>query len=92
MNEPNKLLVTFINNGPERPGSPYNVWQTDYSTYVLVYSCTQILTNVLKSETAWVLSRTRTLPNNKVDQLKATLEQNGIDTSDFEIIDQLNCQ
>ena len=85
------MLVTFIFNGPERPAAPYNVWQTDYSTYALVYSCTQILTNILKSETVWFLSRTRTLSNDKVDQLKAILVQNGIDTSAFEIVDQLNC-
>ena len=75
-----------------RPGSPYNIWKTDYSTYSLVYSCSQLLANVLKSETAWVLSRTSTFPTDKVEELKAILQQNGVDTSAFEIVDQSTCQ
>ena len=40
--EPNKLTVYFnfnINGVSFSRGSPYNVWQTDYSSFSLVYSC-----------------------------------------------------
>ena len=96
INEPNKLSVVFPfqigNLTTIRPGSPYNVWKTDYSTYSLVYSCTQILTGILKSETAWVLSRFSTMSFDQVEELKAIFQQNGVDTSAFELVDQSTCQ
>lgn len=95
-NEPNKLSVYFpINLGGVisfNQASPYNVWQSDYNTYSLVYSCTPLISGILKSETAWVLSRTPTLDANKVEELKNILKDQGVNTSPFEVVDQASCQ
>ena len=69
----------------------YNVWDTDYENYALIYSCKYIIPNLLKSETSWVLSRTRTLPASTVQYLKGVLGAQGLNLDLFEIVDQTGC-
>ena len=73
------------------PKTPYNVYQTDYSSYALVYSCVPILGSTIKYETGWVLSRTPTLQQNKVEELKQVLKAIGVDIKYFLKVDQSNC-
>ncbi len=88
LNEPNRLKVKF-------PGSPfpgnYDVWKTDYQSYTLIYSCTQIVPGSLKYELIWILARDRTLDQNVISELKGILTQNGVSISDFEQTPQSNC-
>ncbi len=56
----------------ENPGD-YQVWETDYDSYSVVYSCTQIIPSLLKSEVTWILSRTKTLDAAFVQSLKDKL-------------------
>ena len=70
--EPNKLNVFFENGN----SGNYNVWNTDYTTYSLVYSCNElsIIPGIkLKQENAWILSRTTSLDASLVMGLRAQL-------------------
>ena len=40
----------------------------------------------------WILSRTRTLPQDTIDQLKATAQQKGFDPNRLRFTEQANCQ
>jgi hypothetical protein len=49
-----KLRVRF---SPLQPWGYYNVVSTDYTSYVVVYSCTGIVANAVLLEYLWVLTR-----------------------------------
>ncbi len=90
--EPNKLLVTLpvysgivkiVNTGE------YNVLETDYTTYSVVYSCRNLFMG-FKYEITWILGRNKTPDCGFVNTLKRKLKKKGIDTNSFIQIDQ-NC-
>ena len=66
----------------------YNVIETDYSSFALIYSCKDYL--FFNVEYAWILSRTRTLDNDKLQNL---IEKFKIYTNvnNFLTTDQSNC-
>lgn len=76
--DPAALSVVFDN--PNQAGD-YNVIATDYNQYALVYSCRKIPTVATKFESAWILSRTKTLPEPVVKQLKQSLSALGGDAA-----------
>ncbi len=76
---------------PNIPSGSYNVWETDYSSYTLIYSCTQVVPFVLKSELIWILSRTPTLEFSTVDRLRNLLSQNGVGTVSRLLITDQSC-
>ncbi len=91
-NKPNQLLVylpiklgnqTIFNNTAN-----YNVWKTDYKTYSLVYSCDQAIEYILKYEIVWIISRTPTLDQNIIDNLKQFARNRTLDVTKFEPVDQ----
>lgn len=86
---PNQISVffPFQGNAPQ----PYNVWLTDYTSYTLVYACKQIIPNLLRFETAWILSRQPTLDDVLVAKLVDFYKQKGLDVSIFEKTDQTGC-
>ncbi len=51
---PGKLGVQFFFLAPF---GDYNVVSTDYTSYVIVYSCSYFLPHALPSEALWVLTR-----------------------------------
>ena len=69
----------------------YNVWATDYSRYALVYSCRQLVPNTIKYESAWILSRQKSLDSEIVAKLKRTLKINGINPNLLQKIDLEDC-
>ncbi|CAJ1072703.1 apolipoprotein D-like [Xyrichtys novacula] len=71
--EPAKLLVSFFENSPP---APYWVLSTDYDSYSLVYSCTDL--GVLHVEFAWIMSRTPTMPEETLADLHSTLSSIGV--------------
>jgi len=92
--EPNKLTVYFtfnINGINFQTGAAYNVWQTDYSSFALVYSCNQAFGNINKNEFVWILSRTRNLSQVKINELKAFIKSNNIDSNLLTVTGQTNC-
>jgi len=76
---------------PNIPSGSYNVWETDYTSYTLIYSCTQVVPFVLKSELIWILSRTPTLEQTTVDRLRNLLTQNGVGTVSRLLITDQSC-
>jgi lipocalin len=91
--EPNKLKVAFPTNifGYQfnfNEGD-YHVWATDYTNYSLVYSC-KIFLGVVKYEAAWFLSRTKTLSDADLNNLKSIIAQKNVDYSNFISVPQ-NC-
>lgn len=89
---PNKLEVNlpikFINSTLFRNNANYQVIDTDYSTYSLVYSCLQIFD--FKDEFVWILSRQKTLNKRIIDNLKIKMTKLNIETKHLVLIDQ-NC-
>ncbi|CDW81114.1 apolipoprotein d [Stylonychia lemnae] len=53
------------------PTGPYNVVDTDYTSYAIVYSCTNFIFGLFKSENLWILSRQTTLATE--DDRKTTI-------------------
>ena len=90
INEPNKLLVrlNIVINGVQiaQTTSDYNVLETDYDNYALVYSC-RPLSSVTKFEVVWILSRKPTLSAQTVQNLKQKLQRKGIDINRLSVID-----
>ena len=70
---------------------PYNVWLTDYTSFTLVYGCKPIIPNLLKFETAWILSREPTLDATLVAKLVEFYKTKGIDVTLFQKTDQTGC-
>ena len=90
VNEPNKLTVTLYvstPNGLVPSQGKYDIWATDYNNYSLVYSCTQISSNQ-KIEFAWLLSRTRSMPDWVKTMLKNKLAEAKVDVSKFIVTEQ----
>ncbi|KAF7222212.1 apolipoprotein Da, duplicate 2 [Nothobranchius furzeri] len=71
--EPAKLLVYFFEDAPP---SPYWVLSTDYDSYALVYSCTDL--GVIHVDFTWILSRTPTLPEETLQELHNILLSNKV--------------
>uniref|UniRef100_A0A3Q0QX35 Apolipoprotein D n=1 Tax=Amphilophus citrinellus TaxID=61819 RepID=A0A3Q0QX35_AMPCI len=82
--EPAKLRVKFASF---LPYSPYWVLSTDYNSYSIVYSCTNIF-KMFHVNFAWILSRSPTLPAVMVDYAKKLLIEEGIDISKMTHTDQ----
>lgn len=60
-----------------------DVWDTDYETYSLVYSC-----RPPGIEIAWILSRTKTLSQATISRLEALLTSKGVDANKFRLTQQ----
>lgn len=68
----------------------YDIIETDYNTYALIYSCSKRF-GFIKNEYAWILSRSRTLEPAVIARLKQTLSQYTDDVAKLLIADQTNC-
>ncbi|KAJ8278117.1 hypothetical protein GJAV_G00084060 [Gymnothorax javanicus] len=86
-NQPAKLGVSF---SYFTPYSPYWVLYTDYKNTALVYSCTDIL-RIFHVDYAWILGRSRTLPQATIASAKDLFTRNKIDISKMFPTEQQNC-
>lgn len=80
---PNQLMLYF----PTNPEGNYNVWETDYTNYTLIYSCSQKSPS-LKRELIFIMSRRSTLEKTTIERLKSLLIQNQVDMTKLKINDQ----
>lgn len=71
----------------ERTGK-YDIWDTDYENYSLVYSCQLIPPFNKKIENVFILSRTKTLDSTILNKLKSKLSSNGFDLSQLSVTTQ----
>ncbi|XP_028831420.1 apolipoprotein Da, duplicate 2 [Denticeps clupeoides] len=85
--EPAKLEVTFF---PGAPAGNYWVLKTDYDNYTLVYGCSNL--GGVYANYAWILSRSRTLPEETVAELRATLTSSGIIIDKLTDSEQTGCE
>jgi lipocalin len=67
----------------------YQVWDTDYTSYALVYSCSQLIPGLLRTDTVWMLSRTKTLSDATVNKLNQTMINVGVKTVNFDKTQQV---
>ncbi|KAJ8310337.1 hypothetical protein KUTeg_012202 [Tegillarca granosa] len=72
------------------PWGNYWVLDTDYKTYTLIYSCTNMI-GISHIEFAWILSRQRTLDQAIMTRLYALMTSFNIDTNHFLPMNQTNC-
>ncbi|XP_071181610.1 apolipoprotein D-like [Mytilus edulis] len=87
-NEPAKLAIKF---SPVAPYGKYWVLDTDYTSYTLVYSCTDLF-SVTHVEFAWILSRQRTLDAAISSRLFNIMKSYNIETSNFSSENQTDCK
>ncbi len=89
-NRPNELSVGFFGE-PNLSQPNYIVLDTDYTSYSLVYSCTQSAPSIFssgKTEYAWILSRQKTLDQATVQRLENMLTSIGVDRSKLLVTNQ----
>ncbi|XP_028328521.1 apolipoprotein Da, duplicate 1 [Gouania willdenowi] len=87
MKNPAKLGISF---SYVLPYSPYWILSTDYVNTALVYSCTDIL-RLFHVDFAWILARTRSLPDATIQKAKQTFVENNIDVIRMIPSRQLGC-
>ncbi|XP_062377329.1 apolipoprotein D-like [Sardina pilchardus] len=85
--QPAKLDVTFFKGIAD---APYWVISTDYTSYSVVYSCRNVF-GLLYVDFAWILARSRTLPDSTVSQLRGDLESHGVSLRGMTLSDQTGC-
>ena len=86
---PNRLLVTFpisanifgYNITLFSNTGKYDVWATDYTSYSLVYSCTDYW--LVRYEVAWILGRNKQLDAATLKMLYDQLTNAGVKVSQF---------
>ncbi|XP_077592595.1 apolipoprotein Db [Stigmatopora nigra] len=86
--EPAQIGVSF---SYFTPYSPYLILSTDYQEVAVVYSCTDIL-RIFHVEYAWILGRSRFLPDDTVRYAQDLLLAEGIDLSRMTATDQTGCK
>jgi len=69
-----------------QPWGQYLVLDTDYDTYTVVYSCSNLL--IARMEFLWIMARERTLSAENHQNIYKMLENYGIDTSPLEAANQ----
>eukprot|EP00347_Sterkiella_histriomuscorum_P019149 403342759 len=70
--EGSRCLVSF---GPYAPAGKYWVIDTDYENFSIVYSCTDYMMSMYKTEYLWVLARDNKFDSTEVlEKVKSTIE------------------
>ncbi|XP_028834313.1 apolipoprotein Da, duplicate 1 [Denticeps clupeoides] len=87
LKQPAKLGVSF---SYVLPYTPYWILSTDYETSALVYSCTDVL-RLFHVDFAWILGRTRTLPEATINHAKEVFTSSNIDVSRMIMSRQAGC-
>nr|CAH0104873.1 unnamed protein product [Daphnia galeata] len=86
-----KLGVTFASIPFAPVDAPYWVLGTDYTSYSVVWSCTNKKGNLFNSQIAWILTRAQFPSQNIIDTALAVLAANGISQNPLSITNQKNC-
>ncbi|KAM9337149.1 apolipoprotein D-like [Symphorus nematophorus] len=85
--QPAILDVSFFKGVPD---SPYWVLSTDYQSYALVYSCFTHF-GLFHVDFAWILARTRTLPEDLISRLHVELTAAGVNINRLTVSNQTGC-
>jgi apolipoprotein D and lipocalin family protein len=80
------------NTGSGSQTGNYWVLDTDYNSYSIVYSCSIRLGGFMKTEVAWILSRSRNMSQSAVDGLVSKIRAiSPTLASSLKATDQKNC-
>ncbi|XP_070842239.1 apolipoprotein D-like [Chaetodon trifascialis] len=85
--QPAILGVSFFKGVSD---GPYWVLSTDYLSYSLVYSCSDYF-GLFHIDFAWILARTRALPEDLINQLHDKLSAAGVDVNLLTVSNQTGC-
>jgi len=83
-----RLIVSF--NGRSSTTANYNVVDTDYDSYSVVYSCSSVLF-FFKAEFLWILTRDQIPSDELITEVEAKIKAAGLDPSGLEKTDQATC-
>ncbi|XP_017478861.1 PREDICTED: apolipoprotein D-like [Rhagoletis zephyria] len=87
---PGKLSVRFNGLAALSGDSPYWVLSTDYTTYAVVYSCTNL--GIAHTKVVWILTRDRIPSPAVVKKAEDAIVAQNLPLSPLEITDQLDCE
>jgi len=89
-----ELIVSFDTVPEFATGSSpnYLVLDTDYTSFALVYSCTNLPFNVLKTESVWVLTREQQPAQALVDQVYSKARELGLPVDKISQTVQEDCE
>ncbi|XP_036329558.1 apolipoprotein D-like [Rhagoletis pomonella] len=87
---PGKLSVTFTAIISLPGSSPYWVLATDYTSYAVVYSCTNL--GLSHTQVVWILTRDRTPSAEIIKVAQDAITAKNLSLSYLEITDQSNCK
>ncbi|XP_076577695.1 apolipoprotein D-like [Chaetodon auriga] len=85
--QPAILGVSFFKGAPD---APYWVLSTDYLSYAVVYSCSDYF-GLVHIDFAWILSRTRALPEDLLSVLHDKLAAAGVNVNHLTVSNQTGC-
>jgi len=88
-NRPGELIVNFGGFQPESTSTNYNVVDTDYDQYAVVYSCNNKL--FFKSEILWILTRKQFPSPYLIKHIKKRIRSFGLDTRRLKRTNQKGC-
>jgi len=85
-----EYIVSFGGDGTGTTPN-YNVVDTDYKTFAIVYSCTQQLFGILKSESLWLLTRNKNPLSSVVDSAYSRMNELGLPTGALKKTPEADC-
>jgi len=87
---PARLIVNFDSQTTRSTSANYNVVETDYANYSVVYYCSSFL-YFLKAEILWILTRQQFPDQAMITKVEQNIRAAGIDTGRLGQIDQTSC-
>jgi len=84
-----RLRVTFQGVPNFGSGANYNVVETDYDSYAVVWSCSDY--KLLNAQSLWILTRQRFPDPYLIKSVKQRIRRYGLDPSKLKRTDQKNC-
>lgn len=89
--DPSKPAILSVGFFKGLPKSPYKVLSTDYRSYALVYSCSNIF-GLFHIDFAWILARSRMVSEDKISQLRGKMAAAGVDVDRLTVTNQTACE
>ncbi|XP_065575814.1 apolipoprotein D-like [Artemia franciscana] len=87
--QPAKLTVSFLIGGVILTSSPYWVLETDYTTFSVVWSCSNM--PFFNKQILWILTRARNPSQSIVDVAYEAIDARGLNRDKLGFTDQTNC-
>ncbi|CAO1373815.1 unnamed protein product [Diamesa tonsa] len=89
---PGKLNVSFPTVPQTTKEANYLVLDTDYTSYAVVFSCTNNYYNLTSSPSLWIYSRTRNITQTSLDKAHKAMDDQKISRTFLVTSDQKDCK